>query len=131
LRSVESQSTRDPPHITASSPRLVSRQATPVKQETYHAQIHSGRSASSGTATGQAGGTRGLTLASNDEPAAAEQPKAVEAPKSVETSKPAEAPKYVDRPVAVKATTEGPKADQAKPAADKNSRSRPTNRAQA
>ena len=44
------------------------------------------------SATAQAGVTRGLTLASNDEPAAAEQPKAVEAPKA------AEAPKYVERP---------------------------------
>jgi len=66
------------------------------------------------SATAQAGVTRGLTLASNDEPAVAEQPKAVEAPKAVET------PKYVDRPAAVSTTTEQPKVDQAKPVADKN-----------
>jgi hypothetical protein len=65
------------------------------------------------SATAQAGVTRGLTLASNDEPAVAEQPKAV-APKAVE------APKYVDRPAAVSTTTEQPKVDQAKPVADKN-----------
>jgi hypothetical protein len=60
------------------------------------------------SATAQAGVTRSLTLASNDEPAAAVQPKAVEAPK------------YVDRPAAVSTTTEQPKADQAKPVADNN-----------
>ena len=57
--------------------------------------------------TAQAGGTRGLTLASNDEPAAAEQPKA------------AEAPKYVDRPAAIN-PTQPPKADPAGPVADNN-----------
>jgi hypothetical protein len=72
------------------------------------------------SASAQAGGTRGLTLASNDEPATAEQPKAAEAPKAVETSKPAEAPKYVERPTAVETTTQAPKADQANPVADKN-----------
>ncbi len=59
------------------------------------------------SATAQAGGSRGLTMASNDEAA-------VEAPKS------AEAPKYVERPAAVESTTETPKADATKPAADKN-----------
>jgi outer membrane biosynthesis protein TonB len=67
------------------------------------------------SASAQAGVTRGLTLASNDEPAAAtEQPKASEAPKAVE------APKYVDRPAAVGTTTEAPKVDQARPVADKD-----------
>jgi len=83
------------------------------------------------SASAQAGVTRSLTMASNDEPAAsAEQPKAsdvkasevkaVEAPKAVEASKPVEVPKYVDRPAAVSTTTEAPKADQAKPIAGNN-----------
>lgn len=63
------------------------------------------------SATAQAAGTRGLTLASNDEPTIVEQPKAA-APAA------AEAPKYVDRPAAVNTTTEAPKADIAKPVAD-------------
>jgi hypothetical protein len=68
------------------------------------------------SATAQAGVTRGLTLASNDEPAVAGQPKAVEAPKAAET------PKYVERP-AVATTTEQPKADQARTVAGKNTQS--------
>jgi hypothetical protein len=60
------------------------------------------------SATAQAGGTRGLTLASNDEPAATDQPNAVEAPK------------YVERPAAVDTTTQAPKVDQAKPVAERN-----------
>jgi hypothetical protein len=71
------------------------------------------------SATAQAGVSRGLTLASNDEPAISEQPKAVEAPKSVDAVQPADAPKYVERPAAVDTTTPAPQADQAKPA-DKN-----------
>jgi hypothetical protein len=66
------------------------------------------------SATAQAGVSRGLTVASNDEPSAAEQPKAAEPPKA------AEAPKYVDRPAAVNTTTEAPKTDAAKPVADNN-----------
>lgn len=68
------------------------------------------------SATAQAGGTRGLTLASNDEPTMVEQPK--------EQLKPAEAPsanpasQYVARPAAVGTTTEAPGVDAAKPAAD-------------
>ena len=59
------------------------------------------------SATAQAGASRGLTLASNDEPAAAEQPKAVEAPKGCRNRQtPAETPKYVERPSAVEPTTE-------------------------
>jgi len=73
------------------------------------------------SATAHAGVSRGLTLASNDEPAISEQPKAVEAPKSVDAVKPAETPKYVERPAAVDTTTPAPQADQAKPA-DKNIR---------
>src|SRR5260370_42351351 len=68
------------------------------------------------SATAQAGVSRGLTLASNDEPAISEQPKAVEAPKSVDAAKPAETPKYVERPAAGDTTTPAPQADQAKPA---------------
>jgi hypothetical protein len=65
------------------------------------------------SAAAQAGTSRGLTMASNDE-AAAEAPKSADAPKA------AEAPKYVERPAAVDTTTEAPKADATKPAADKN-----------
>jgi len=72
--------------------------------------------------TAQAGVSRGLTVASGDEPPAAEQPNAVEAPKSVETPKPAEAPNYVARPAAVDATTEAPKVDQTKTGPERNSR---------
>ena len=57
------------------------------------------------SATAQAAGTRGLTLASNDQPAMVE-PKA------------AEAPKYVDRPAPVSATAEQPKVEAAKPVAE-------------
>jgi hypothetical protein len=70
------------------------------------------------SATAQAGPTRGLTLASNDEPAAVEQAK--EAPKAVEAPSAAEAPKFVDRPAPVSTTTEAPKAEPAKAVADKN-----------
>ena len=63
------------------------------------------------SASAQAGGMRGLTLASNDEPVAAEQAKAAEAPAT------AEAPKYVDRPAAVSTASEAPKMDAAKPVA--------------
>ena len=72
------------------------------------------------SATAQAGVGRGLTLASNDEPAAAQQSKAVEALKAVEAAKPAEAPKCVERPAAVNTTTQAPKVDVAKPVADNN-----------
>jgi hypothetical protein len=70
------------------------------------------------SATAQAGSTRGLTLASNDEPAAVEQAK--EAPKAVEAPNAAEAPKFIDRPAPVNTTTEAPKAEPAKAVADKN-----------
>jgi hypothetical protein len=87
------------------------------------------------SASAQAGVSRGLTLASNDEPVAAveqakeapkEAPKETikEAPKAVETPS-AETPKFVDRPAPVKTTTEAPKAEPvkaepAKTVADKN-----------
>ena len=74
------------------------------------------------SASAQAGGTRGLTMASNDEPPVAEQPKAAEAPKA-EAPK-ADTPKFVERPAAVEPSPDQPKsdptkADQAKPASDK------------
>jgi hypothetical protein len=82
------------------------------------------------SATAQAGVTRGLTLASNDEPAAVEQAKETaketvketvkEAPKSVEAPNATEATKFVDRPAPVTTTTETPNADSAKAVADKN-----------
>jgi hypothetical protein len=74
------------------------------------------------SASAQAAGSRGLTLASSDDQAAAAQPnavetfKSVEAPKAVET-KPAETPKYVDRPAAVNTTAEAPQTDAVKPVA--------------
>jgi hypothetical protein len=72
------------------------------------------------SATAQAGASRGLTLASNDEPGAAAQPKAVDASKSRDTAKPAETPKYVDRPAALNTATPAPAADQTKHVADSN-----------
>lgn len=65
------------------------------------------------SASAQAGESRGLTVATNDEPAAAEQPKTSEAPKPAETSKD-EAPKFVERPAPVDAAVP-PKADQTRP----------------
>jgi len=74
------------------------------------------------SASAQASASRGLTMASNDEPAVAEQTKAAEAPNSEATK--AEAPKFVERPAAVEPATEQPKSDQtkvdqAKPPSDK------------
>jgi hypothetical protein len=85
------------------------------------------------SATAQASGTRSLTLASNDEPAAVEQPKAsdkatdkaTEAPQASEAAKPAEttapteAPKYVERPPGVDTSAQAAKADPTKPVAEK------------
>jgi hypothetical protein len=78
------------------------------------------------SASAQAAGMRGLTLASSDDQATADQPKAVEAAKPVETpketskavddTKPVETPKYVDRPAAVNAATETAKTDTVQPA---------------
>jgi outer membrane biosynthesis protein TonB len=62
------------------------------------------------SATAQAGGSRGLILASNDEPAAAPAQSTDTKPvdvKPVETQ-PAETPKYVDRPSPVETKTEQP-----------------------
>ncbi len=60
------------------------------------------------SATAQAGVSRGLTVASSDEPQATDQ------------AKPAETPTYVARPAAVTPATQTPAADQAKPVADKD-----------
>jgi hypothetical protein len=65
------------------------------------------------SATAQAQ-TRGLTLASNDEPVAAEPQKPAETPKAVDV------PKYVERPPAVDANVEQPKAEPAAPAVEKS-----------
>jgi hypothetical protein len=75
------------------------------------------------SASAQAGPSRNLTLASNDEPATVEQPKAVQdkavqdkaAPEKAVDDKAVEAPKYVERPAAVGNTAEPAKADQVKP----------------
>jgi hypothetical protein len=74
-----------------------------------------------------AGVSRGPTLASNDQPVAAEQsqtadtPKAVETPIAAETPKAteapkAEAPKLVERPAAVDTSADQPKVDPSKSA---------------
>jgi hypothetical protein len=62
------------------------------------------------SASAQAGGSRDLTLALNDEPAPVTQ---ADAPKPADAAKPADAPKYVERPSAVdtKATPDQRKAD--------------------
>jgi hypothetical protein len=72
------------------------------------------------SATAQAGETRGLTLASNNEPAAVQQSKAEEAPKATEVANPAEAPQCVERPAAVDTTTPAPNADRAGPVVEKD-----------
>jgi hypothetical protein len=66
------------------------------------------------SATAQAGVSRGLNVASNDEVTAAEQPKAVPAP--------ADTPKYVARPAPVDTAAPAPKGDDARPVADKDIR---------
>lgn len=79
------------------------------------------------SATAQAGPMRGLTLASNDPPAAAEQAKPVEqkpagTPKAVEAPVASEAPVYVTRPAAVGTATEAAKVEITKPVAEKAGR---------
>ena len=64
------------------------------------------------SATAQAGASRGLTLASNDEVPAAEQPKAGAAPADA----PVDAPKYVARPAPVDGAAPAPKGDEARSA---------------
>ncbi len=74
------------------------------------------------SASAQAGVSRSLTMAANDDSAVAEQPKTTEAPKAEEPKAEApkvDAPKFVERPAAVDATADQPKADPTKPAPDK------------
>ncbi len=78
--------------------------------------------------TAQAGVTRGLTLASADEPAVVASPK--EQLKPADAPAATEVPKYVDRPAAVNTTTEAPKVDAAKPAADNADRNTQPKRAE-
>jgi hypothetical protein len=71
------------------------------------------------SATAQAGVTRGLTLASSDDPATAAQQskvpdKTVVAPKTSDAQKPAETPAFVARP-AVEPSAQAPQPDQARP----------------
>ena len=83
------------------------------------------------SATAQAG-SRSLTLAANDEPAAAPQPRAVEqqpvvvqpatpqsaeAPRAVEAPAATPAPNYVARPAPVEAAALAPQAEPTKPVA--------------
>jgi hypothetical protein len=63
------------------------------------------------SATAHAGSSRSLTMAANDEPAAS-QPKAAEPAAT-------EAPKYVERPAVVETKADEPKAEPAKPVAEK------------
>jgi outer membrane biosynthesis protein TonB len=66
------------------------------------------------SATAQAGVSRGLTLASNDEPAAATtQPATAETPTASDIKAP-ETPAYVARPAPVNTATPAPQPDQAK-----------------
>lgn len=76
------------------------------------------------SATAQAGGSRSLTLASNDPPAVAEpakpvEPKAVEQ-KPAETPKAGDAPAYVARPAPLGTTTTAP--ETTKPVTEKTTR---------
>ncbi len=79
------------------------------------------------SATAQAGPVRSLTLASNEQPAAAEpakpvEQKAGEAPNAVKTLAATEAPASVARPAAVGTATDAPKAETTKPVAEKATR---------
>jgi len=70
------------------------------------------------SATAQAGSSRNLTMAANDQPVAAEAPKNTD--KATEQPAASEAPKFVERPAAVDTATEAPKAEPVKPVAEKN-----------
>jgi hypothetical protein len=85
------------------------------------------------SATAQAGQSRGLTLAANDDQPAAATDQAKDQVKQsatpAEAPKAAETPTYVERPAAVDTTTQPPKADAGKPVtAAKADRPRHTNR---
>jgi uncharacterized membrane protein len=64
------------------------------------------------SATAHAGSSRSLTMAANDEPAASQ-------PKAAEPATATEAPKYVERPAVVETKADEPKAEPAKPVAEK------------
>lgn len=64
------------------------------------------------SASAQAAGMRGLTLASSDD----QTPSTVDAPTTVDDGKAVETPKYIDRPAAVNAATAAPASDAGKPA---------------
>jgi hypothetical protein len=80
------------------------------------------------SASAQAGPSRSLTVASNDEAAKVAQPNAVQDKVVRDTATQdkavdelgVETPKYVERPAAVSKTVEPAKADQVKPVADKD-----------
>jgi hypothetical protein len=69
------------------------------------------------SATAQAGSSRNLTMAANDQPAAAETPKSAD--KGTEQPA-AEALKFVNRPAAVGTKAEAPEAEATKSVAEKN-----------
>jgi hypothetical protein len=83
------------------------------------------------SASAQAGVSRGLTMASNDEPVAAEKSKAPDAKavgaktsdaqcsdSKASDTKASDAPKFVARPAAVDTTADQPKLDTSKPVTD-------------
>jgi hypothetical protein len=73
------------------------------------------------SATAQAGSSRSLTMAANDQPVVAEAPKAANKAANKAAEQPvSEAPKFVERPVAVETKAEEPKAEPAKPVAEKS-----------
>jgi hypothetical protein len=73
------------------------------------------------SATAQAGSSRNLTVAANDQPAAVEVPKNSDKNTDKAMEQPAtEAPKFVEQPAAVDAATETPKPEPAKSVAGKN-----------
>jgi hypothetical protein len=73
------------------------------------------------SATAQAGSSRNLTMAANDQPVAAEAPKATPKATDKGTEQPAvEAPKFVERPAAVETKAEEPKAEATKSVIEKN-----------
>jgi hypothetical protein len=71
------------------------------------------------SATAQAGQSRSLTVAANDQPSAAAPAKAAVTPKVAETPNAAETPTYVDQPALVEPKAEQPAAGPAKPVAEK------------
>jgi hypothetical protein len=71
------------------------------------------------SATAQAGSSRNLTMAANDQPPTAEAPKATDKA-SEQPAAASEAPKFLERPAAVDTATAAPKAEPAKPVAEKN-----------